>query len=130
MTGNRSWWAEFVQALAGDYPHNCSFRRELEVVQKLLADKETELDRVRSELADEEAVHEPMRAKLARLWTMCDENEAHIRTAVPHLPPDGGTFSVHQIRQVLRGETPCKKCGSVGCAEDAASGWYDFPDPP
>ena len=44
--------------------------------------------------------------RVERLLAECDRNEAHIRAHVPHLPPDGGSFSVHVIRRFLRDAPP------------------------
>lgn len=47
---------------------------------------------------------EAMERRVQRLLDACDGNEAHVRANVPHLPPDGGSFSVHVIRRYLRAE--------------------------
>jgi hypothetical protein len=49
----------------------------------------------------------PPRAAIDALLAACDANEAHIRANVPHLPPDGGSLSVHVIRRIIAGaESP------------------------
>jgi hypothetical protein len=70
--------------------------------------KGCELPGLRARAAELEAVEKRVRALLAS----CDYNERHIRANVPHLPPCGGTFSVHAIREILKVD---HRCGGEGC---------------
>lgn len=65
--------------------------------QQALQDVRAEVRKLRARVRELEDMEKRCRALLAA----CDRNEAHIRANVPHLPPDGGTFSVHQIRRLL-----------------------------